>query len=173
MALPTGPIPLVAFDEIIEESWGDAVAQSLNNLNQSFDRLLWKPTAEMLATTSSTTWTQWFRIGGPTGEITVPDWANKVIVGVGINGIRATGTGDTTYLLAIQVGPEQGRSIRQTNTVAPGGWFGVAWADLINCSAIEGDRSVKVLAMRTAGNQWAVDTNSDISLTMQFQGAIG
>ena len=44
MALPTGPIPRVAFEEIIEEDWGDSVAQSLNNIAESHDWLIWSPT---------------------------------------------------------------------------------------------------------------------------------
>jgi hypothetical protein len=174
MSLPTGPIPRVAFDEIIEENWGDSVAQSLNNLAQRTDYLEWSPTAEMLATTSTTTWTQWFRVGGTTGEITVPDWATHVVIQLHISGIRATVSGNTTYLVTVDVGPTRGRNMRQTNSVAPGGWFSYIWNDVVPCSSIEGDRGVKVMMMRVgAGNQWAVDTDSRVFLQMTFLGAIG
>lgn len=172
MALPTGPIPRVAYDEIIEENWGDSVAQSLNNLTEGTDFIDWTPTAEMLATTSTTTWTQWFRVGGASADITVPDWAHHVIINLHISGIRATVSGNTTYLITVDVGPTRGRLMRQTNSVAPGGWFSYQWNDHIPCSSIEGDRGVKVMAMKVSGNQWAVDTDSRVFLQMTFLGAI-
>ena len=88
MALPTGPIPRVAVGEIIEEDWGDSVAQSLNNQAQMFDQMLWTPPSSIEATDSTTTWENWFRVGGSTAEILVPDWAHHLIARVEINGIR-------------------------------------------------------------------------------------
>jgi hypothetical protein len=173
MALPTGPIPLVAFDEIIEESWGDSVAQSLNNLNQADDRLLWTPDTEYLATTSTTTWTNWFRVGGSSGVITVPDWAGHVTAHVGINGIHDTGAANDTYILRLKIGPEAGRSIRLSSPL-PLGWFPAMWIDRLACSSIEGDRSVWIQAMRTGGaDRFAVDNQSDVAVFLTFQGAIG
>ena len=97
MALPTGPIPRVALDEIIEENWGDWVAQSLNNLAQRRDASNWKPTADINAPTASTM-TVWFNFGGGAGtDITVPDWAQNAYARMEINGVEDLGTPNGTY----------------------------------------------------------------------------
>jgi hypothetical protein len=169
MPLPTGPIPLVAYDEIIEESWGDEVAQSLNNLNQAHARVEWTPPSEVLAPTGSTL-AHWFTIPP---EITVPDWANHVTVTVQINGVHDTGAGNDSYLLSAHVGPIEGRAIRMTAPVVVG-WFPMNWGDYLPCSTAEGDRTIKIWAARIGGSdRWAIDGSTDVFVGLYFHGAIG
>src|SRR5262245_26264474 len=91
MALPTGPIPLVAEGEIIEESWGDSVAQSLNNLTELTDYITWKPDsgATFDATGSIGGMVDWFTVGASTPkQVTVPDWATSAFAFFQLTGIR-------------------------------------------------------------------------------------
>lgn len=164
------PIPMVAFDEIIEESWGDKVARSLNRLDEADQQLLWKPTGDIPAPTSGTM-TQWFRVD-PDAEITVPDWAHHVLVNVGLTGLHEEAAGDDTYVLQVVVGPTAGRTVRFTGRAT--GWFAATWTDYLACSSIEGDRSIKINCARIDGDdRWIADVNTDVAVWFVFKGAIG
>ena len=141
MALPTGPIPLVAFDTIIEESWGDSVAQSLNNLNQRRSWGEWHPSGEDLAPTASLM-TLWWRFGGSAAvDLDVPDWATVAYVRVEMNGVYHTDTDRSTYLLQLHIGPLTGR-IRHTGHA---GYFAVSWATkLFAIQTATGDRRLSL-----------------------------
>lgn len=175
MALPTGPIPRVAFDEIIEEPWGDSVAQSINNMSQMFEQLIGAPDAETDATESTTTFTNWFRFGGASGEILVPDWAHHLLAKVEIHGVRDEGGGTpTTYDMRVVVGTVEGRVIRQCAS-APAGHFSAQWTDWLALDAgDEGTQGVWVQVKRVSGtSHWTIDTDSDVGLFVTFLGAPG
>src|SRR5262245_58339980 len=109
MALPTGPIDLVAYDDLIEVSWGNSVAQSLNHLHERKDSGTWKPTAEIQAPTSGTM-TTWFNYGGGTGaDLTIPDWATIATMRMELNGVRNLGTPNATYDFQMFMGTIGGR----------------------------------------------------------------
>ena len=89
-----------------------------------------------MATASTTTFTNWFRVGGATGEITVPDWAHHLLARVEINGIRDPGGTASTYLMKLVVGPTEGRQIRMTAPlVGTPGQFLATWTDWLACSS--------------------------------------
>jgi hypothetical protein len=170
MALPTGPITRPAFDEVIEEAFGDSVAQSLNNITQLTDQILWNPPGGFTDDAETAgTMSLWFPVGGATpSTITVPDWASKVFVRFELNGVHFVGA-NCTYKLQGQIGPTVGRSVRFTGQA---GWFQCAWSDSINVSSLEGDRTVKINAQRvdpTSGTMhWQIDDQADIAVWMIF-----
>ena len=176
MALPTGPIPKVAYGDIIEESWGDSVAQSLNNLTQLADWVTWSPTTgEVHKAETGGVMGVWFTVGGDTPkEVLVPDWAQTALVTYSITGVQQDpeGAGRVTYLLQGQVGPEEGRTVRLSGR---GGWFGMSWADNLNVNPIEGDRTIRIKAQRLEGTGtecWKFFDQSDIAVWLVFSGAI-
>src|SRR5262245_17844903 len=117
MPLPTGPIPLVAEGEIIEESWGDSVAQSLNNLTELTDYITWKPASGVTydATGSIGGMVDWFTIGGGTPkQLMVPTWATSAYIHYQICGVTYQPTDATpriSYLLEAHVGTLTGRGV--------------------------------------------------------------
>ena len=173
MALPTSPIPLVATGEIIEENWGDSVAQSLNNLKQRKDASNWKPTAEIQAPTAATM-TTWFNYGGGTGtDLTIPDWATLATVRLEMNGVRNLGTPNATYDVQLFFGTVPGRIIRVTAT-SDAGWFPLGWTDQFASLPGAGARKLLVkVAKVSGGNRWTIDTDSDIAFDVDYGGAIG
>ena len=173
MSFPTGPIPRVAYDEIIAEEWGDSVAQSLNNLRERNQRMLWIPDTEYLASTSAapalpSALATWFRVGGSGTTITVPDWAEHAQMSIGINGIRQTAS-SPTYAMQVQVGTQVGRRIRLSGR---SDWFSASWTDYVPVTG--GDTvGVWVNASRLGGTgQFAVDNVSDIAIVFLFDTAI-
>jgi len=178
MALPTGPIPRVAYDEIIAEEWGDSVAQSLDNLAQFMDQAVWPVDSgtEYLATAGTVT-TQWFVVGGATDpdEITVPDWAHHVLARWELNGVQLqpASPSQTSYILQGQVGPADGRG-RVRRFTGRAGYFHLTWTDYMPCDALSGDRTLKVFAERVEGSgQFKINDQSDVSVQLLFQGAVG
>ena len=156
MALPTGPIPRVAFDEIIEEDWGDRVAQSLNNLTRAADCIdLWTRRAAPRHRRHSTTMmTPWFRVGGGTPTITVPDWATSRSSPTDLpasSTIRPPSPAATSYLLQADVGPIQGRLIRRHRPAAAGS--ACQWTDQYprRRGRSKADRSIRVEANAVEG----------------------
>jgi hypothetical protein len=180
MALPTDPIDLVALDDIIEVSWGNSVAQSLNNLTEQSDYVTWKPASGVNydADIGGTGMPTWFTIGGGTPEqIFVPDWATSAYAHFQICGVQynPTTAGRTTYLLEAQIGSIHGRSVKYSGQP---GWFGLSWGS--EFAAIDtiagGDRSVKINAVRTEGTgseRWRLFDQSDVAVWIIFKGAIG
>ena len=177
MALPTGPIDLVAFDDLIEVAWGNSVAQSLNNLKERREQQVWAPPSEILAPATAAPalpaeLPNWFRMGGASPlDITIPDWATTVIATVLLNGARDP-TDNTAYAVQVKLGTEFGRRIRQTGR---NGYFGVIWGSEFNVAGIAGDTvGVWIGAGRLSGSgQWRVDGDSDVAITFDFGGAIG
>jgi len=187
MALPTGPVPRVALDEIIEESWGDSVAQSLNNSGEQHSKLMWSalPSEILAPTTYSSSGDLpdvWFTVGGTGGPtITVPDWADRALAVVNINGISLGAAGYSTYDLQAQIGDNAGRRIRRTarqvrtiSTADDREWFGLSWTEDIDLTD-PGDRHIRIRAgRRYSGDQrWAVDGSSDIGIYLTFLGEFG
>ena len=178
MALPTGPIPRVAFDEIIEEPWGDSVGQSINNLYEAFTWATWNPAGgtEHLAETGGVMGT-WFTLGGPAPiEFQVPDWALQAYVVYSLSGVQylPTSAGRTSYLLQAQFGTLNGRQVRYSGQ---GGWFGMTWADqFTDIEAItSGDRLIRIRAQRVEGTgteRWRFFDQSDIAVSITYHGAI-
>jgi hypothetical protein len=192
MALPTGPIPRVAFDEIIEEDWGDSVAQSLNNLKQAYEHIIWTPDTQYVAPNSYSSTGDlavWFRVGGSSAEVTVPDWATRAIVRVDLNGVGLVGGGSGstdivhgTYDVQVQIGSVAGRRIRQTihqvGTIplaSDRDWWGVHWTDYLNVDPVAGDRAVRILAGwyrdPTVDQRWQIDGWSDIGVFITYTAA--
>lgn len=185
MALPTGPIPRVAFEEYIEEAWGDSVAQSLNNLAEASTQKLWTPDGIYTAPNSYSSTGDldvWFRVGGPTFEITVPVWATRAVVNVQLNGLSLTGVGDSSYDVQVQIGSTTGRRIRRTarqvnSLVNPDDreWFGLNWTDFLNVTDEVGDRAIRILAglYRSWGTErrWVADNYSDVGVFVAFAAA--
>lgn len=191
MALKTGPIPRVAFDQIIEEDWGDSVAQSLNNASEMHDQIFWNPAIgeEYLApTTYSTTGdlAQWFIVGGSTpATLWVPDWATRAVTRVDLNGIRCAAQGEGTFDVQVQIGTVTSgrrvrRTIRQTDAYTnadEADWAGLSWTDNLDVSSINGaDRNVRILAgwYRNPGTdkRWVIDRWSDVAVTVIFTPAV-
>ena len=174
MALPTGPIPRVALDEIIEESWGDSVAQSLNNLREATTWAVWNPAGgtEHLAETGGVMAT-WFTLGGTTAiEFQIPDWANQAFVAYSLAGVQylPTSASRTSYLLQAQFGTINGRQVRYSGQ---GGWFGMSWADqFTDIEAIaSGDRVIRIRAQRVEGtgtDRWRFFDQSDIAVHVSY-----
>lgn len=178
MALPTGPISRVAYDEIIAEEWGDSVAQSLNNLSQFLDQAVWPvPTgSEFLAPIGPGAVPPWFVVGGDTDPdlITVPDWAHHVLARWELNGVQLqpASPSQTSYILQGQVGPADGRG-RVRRFTGRSGYFHLTWTDYMPCDALAGDRTLKVFSERTEGSgQFKINAESDISVQLMFQGAV-
>ena len=178
MALPSGPIPLVATGEIIEETWGDSVAQSLNNLAQHNTWAVWNPGSgdEFLADTAGLM-TNWFTVGGATPtDLFIPDWAEQAFVTYTITGVqyRPTSPGhNISYLLQAQFGPLEGRLVRFTGQ---GGWFGMSWADqFLSIEDAVGDRHIRIKAQRLEGSgsdSWAFFDQSDIGVDIRYYNPI-
>lgn len=180
MPLPTDPIPLVAVGDIIEEDWGDSVAQSLNNLTEQTDFLTWKPASGVNFDATGTIGgpVLWFTVGGGTPEqLYVPQWATTAYVHYQICGVRhqPTDAPRTSYLLQAHLGSLTGRGVRFSGQ---GGWFGMSWAD--EFTAIEdiagGDRSIKIYAQKiepaTGTDQWRLFDQSDVAVSVVFKQAI-
>jgi hypothetical protein len=183
MALPTGPIPLVAFDEPIEESWGDSVAQSLNNLTQLSDYVVWKPDSGVTfdATGSIGGMVDWFTVGGATPkQVTVPTWAEKpgssAYAHFQICGIQyepsPPSASPVSYLLEAKIGSITSRSVRFSGQA---GWFGVQWSsEFLNIEDIAGgDRSIKIRAQKvgpaTGTDKWRLFDQSDVAVWIIFR----
>ena len=183
MALPTGPIPLVAVDEIIEESWGDSVAQSLNNINQLVTWKSWNPApgAEFFADNDGLMGT-WFQVGAPDPtELVVPDWARQAFVTYTLSGVIYDPPGTSTrtsYLLQAEFGTLQGRKVRFSGQ---GGWFGMAWTDqFLDIEDVAGDRHIRIKAQRLEGttgdagppmveaSRWKFYDQSDIGVQITY-----
>jgi hypothetical protein len=180
MPLPTGPIPLVAVGEIIEEDWGDSVAQSLNNLTEQHDFLTWKPASGVTYDATGTVGgsVAWFTVGGGTPEqLYVPTWATTAYVQYQVCGIQYQPVDSTpriSYLLNAHLGSLTGRGVRFTGQ---GGWFGMSWAD--EFTAVEdiagGDRSIKIYAQKIEGDSgevWRLTDQSDVAISVVFKQAI-
>lgn len=186
MPLPTGPIPLVAVGDIIQEDWGDSVAQSLNNLTEQTDYLTWSPAAGVNydATNTSGGSVLWFTVGGGTPEqLYVPSWATHAYVHYQICGVRyepTTASNRVSYMLQANIGSLNGRFVRFSGQ---GGWFGMSWSD--EFPDIEdiagGDRSIKIHAQRieaggatpgTGTDHWRLFDQSDVAVWVIFKQAI-
>lgn len=181
MALPTGPIPRVAVDEIIEEAWGDSVAQSLNNLKEGTTWATWSPAAgvEYDAETAGVM-TTWFTFGAGDIEFQIPDWATQAFVLYSISGVAygpvVSGPAEPghriTYLLRAEFGTIQGRQVRFTGQ---GGWFGLTWADqFLDIEDIDtGDRVIRIKAQRIEGSTtdtWTLFDQSDMAVQILYYG---
>lgn len=190
MALKTGPIPRVAFDQIIEEDYGDSVAQSLNNMSEMHDQVFWTPDTDYLAPTTyaapPTDLAVWFTVGGSSPHtIWVPDWATRALTRVDLNGIRCQAIGEGTFDVQVQLGTvTSGRRVRRTGrqhdsytNADEADWFGVSWTDNIDVTTIAGaDRNVRILAgwYRNPGTdkRWIVDQWSDVAVSIIYTPAI-
>ena len=180
MPLPTGPIPLVAVGEIIEEDWGDSVAQSLNNLTEQHDWVTWQPATGVNYDATGTTggMVAWFTVGGGTPtQIYVPEWATKAYVQYQICGVRyepTTASNRVSYMLQASFGALTGRFVRFTGQ---GGWFGMSWGDeFLDVEDIAGgDRSIQIKAQRLEGSStdhWRLFDQSDVAVSVVFKQAI-
>lgn len=179
MALPTEPIPLVALDDILEVSWGNGVAQSLNNLTQLTDYVTWKPASGVNydADIGGTGMPTWFTIGGGTPtQIFVPDWATSAYAHFQICGVQynPTSASRVSMLLQGQIGSITGRQIRYSGQ---GGWFGLSWgSEFPSIETIAGgDRSIKINAVRVEGtgsDRWRLYDQSDVAVWVVFKQAI-
>lgn len=180
MALPTGPIPLVAFDEPIEESWGDSVAQSMNNLTELSDYRVWSPATgdHYDAVDTIGGMVDWFTVGGATAQqVTVPEWATNAYAHFQITGVRYQPTDASprlSYLLQAQIGSLAGRQVRFSGQP---GWFGMSWSsefpDIEDIAG--GDRSVKIRAQKLEGDDgetWRLFDQSDVAVWIIFRQAI-
>lgn len=172
MALPTGPIPRVAVGDIIEEDWGDSVAQSANNLTEQFRWTTWSPPAgTTIDAEGAGIMSTWFTVGGGTPEdFVVPDWATDCWVTIDINGITYnTGTTRTSYLLQLQFGTITGRNIRLTGQA---GWFTATWSSRF--ATIEdiasSTRNIKVNAqwLEGASTKWRLSDQSDVAVSVTY-----
>lgn len=176
MALPTGPIPRVAVGEIIEENWGDSVAQSLNNLGERRDAGNWNPETTYDTTTGATMST-WFNFGGSTAtDLVIPDWATIATIRIEINGVVNSGTPNSTYDLQMYIGTEGGRIIRMTAT-SDSGYFPIGWTDRFADLPAPGDRLLKVQVAKVSGaspsGHWTIGTTADVYFDALYGGAIG
>src|SRR5262245_7614566 len=180
MALPTGPIPRVAYDEIIAEEWGDSVAQSLNNLNQMHEWVVWSPASgtSFLAETGGLM-VNWFTVGGDSDPsiVTVPDWATRALVTYQINAVvqDPTSAGRVSYLMRGRVGTTAGLG-RPVRFSGRAGYFQCAWSDDINVDPLDGDRTIKIQAQRiegTGSERWKLFDESDVAVHLIFRNAGG
>jgi hypothetical protein len=174
--LPTDPIPQVAYGAIIEEGWGDSVAQSLNNLNQiSF--LTWPadppagsstPTATPTATSMST----WLEVG----QLNVPDWlAADALIQTSIEAVVEGTGGPNTYDLDLSVGGiTSGRISRLTAPVASGQWFTVVFSCLIPIQTLTGWQDVEILAHRVSGSGvWTATAETAVAVIPHYRDPVG
>lgn len=180
MVLKTGPVPRVATGEIIEENWGDSVAQSLNNLTELTDYVVWSPAGgDNYDADKDGLMTQWFVMGGATPEqLYVPEWATNAFADIQICGVQnqPTGGGRTGYLLQLRIGSLVGRQVRYSGQA---GWFGLGWgSSFANIEDIAGgDRSVKVFAQRIentggADDRWRLNDQGDVAVRFMFTQAV-
>lgn len=189
MPLPTGPIPRVAVGEIIEENWGDSVAQSLNNLTEMIVWRTWSPaTGDEYFADNDGLMTQWFAFGaGGTDPLDfyVPTWARDALVTVTIAGIQYDppgATARTSYLMQTRLGGLTGKLIRYSGQ---GGWFGTTWSDrFLDIEDVVGDRILKVFAQRLEGSagsagppaveasRWNLSPESDVAVSIIYSGGI-
>jgi len=172
MALPTGPIDRVAVGDIIEEDWGDSVAQSLNNVTEMQTWTTWSPPGgTTIDAEGAGVMSTWFTVGGssPT-DFVVPDWATDAWVTIDINGIvYSTGTTRTSYLLQLQFGTITGRNIRVTGQ---GGWFTATWSSrFATIEDIAGTtRNIRVNAQQLEGGstRWRLSDQSDVAVAVTY-----
>lgn len=177
-ALPSGPIPLVAYDAIIEEGWGDSVAQSLNNLTERKGWLTYTPgdagTPSTINAPTSGAMTTWMEVT----DLFVPDWATIALVHNEIASIHDGSGGPNSYDVELSIGgltdvAGQTRITRHTAPVAAGLWFTVVWACLIDVSTLSGYQPVQILARRVAGSgTWVADGFTGVAIEPSFMGAI-
>jgi hypothetical protein len=181
-ALPVSPIPMVAYNGIIEEGWGDSVAQSLNNLSERKGWLTFTPgdagTSTTIPAPTSASMTPWITIPAGNG-IFVPDWATVALVHNEIAAVHEGSGGPNTYDLQLAIGGATGvdglsRIVRQTSPVGANLWFPVVWSCLIDVSALSSYQSVEILARRVAGSGvWTADGLTAVAIEPSYMGAIG
>lgn len=173
--LPTGPIPTVAYDAIIEEGWGDSVAQSLNNLGQGETFLTWPDDTgsepDHAAPTSSS-FSVWFT---PSQQLFVPQWAGISFFQVSLESIYDTTGGPSTYEVGITIGGvSTDRHILLTAPVAANLWFNLSWSCLVDVSALDGSQTVQIVARRVAGSShWVFGApSSALWIKPTYQGPV-
>lgn len=180
MALRTGPIPRVAYDEIIAEEWGDSVAQSLNNLYELSDYVVWSPATGTTydAVDSIGGMVEWFVLGGATPhQVTVPDWATDAYAHFQICGVRyepTTASNRVSYMLQAKIGSLEGRMVRFSGQ---GGWFGMSWSSTFHDidDIAGGDRSIQIKAQKLEGSgtdRWRLFDQSDVAVWIVFKQAV-
>jgi hypothetical protein len=172
--LPTGPIPQVAYDQIIEEGWGDSVAQSLNNL-EDVGWLTWPAPGSgttSIPAPSSSSMAPWLE----PGTLFIPDWVTTdSLIRTVAESIVEGSSGPNTYELQLSIGGiTSGRVCRVTAPVGSGLWFNVEFSCLIDVTTLSGDQDVVILARRVSGSGvWTATTETAIAVMPWFRGPVG
>lgn len=175
-ALPYAPIPTVAYDAIIEEGWGDSVAQSLNNVNEAEQWLTYPDESgtsiDIDAPTAST-----FSVWLSPGQLYIPDWAALTIVNTELASITEKTGGPNTLELQLSIGGiVSDKLCRTTAPVGAGQWFSVFWACRIDVSTLTGLQDVQIFARRISGsgtwNFGGVGQHCGLGVFPRFIGAV-
>jgi len=172
--LPTGPIPTVAYDQIIEEGWGDSVAQSLNNLGEA-SFLTWPDPGSGGSTSIAAPTTSTMSVWLEPGNLYIPDWtASDAFIQTSVESVVEGSSGPNTYELQLSIGGvTSGRVCRYTAPVASGQWFTVIWSCLIPVSALTGMQAVQILARRVSGTGvWTATNETAVHVIPTFRDAV-